>query len=38
LNALSWQIVPGEDKDDEAVIGEADRVCLEAIEAIDEFL
>jgi hypothetical protein len=30
--------VSGEDKDDEAVIAEADRVCLEAIVAIDEFL
>jgi hypothetical protein len=27
-----------EDKDDEAAIIEADRVRLEAIEAIDEFL
>jgi predicted nucleic acid-binding Zn-ribbon protein len=38
LSILSWQIVSGEDKDDEAVITEADRVCLEAIGAIDEFL
>jgi hypothetical protein len=30
--------VSGEDKDDEAVIAEADRVCLEAIAAINEFL
>jgi hypothetical protein len=30
--------VSGEDKDDEAVITEADRVRLEAIAAIDEFL
>jgi hypothetical protein len=28
----------GEDKNDEAAIAEADRVHLEAIEAIDEFL
>jgi hypothetical protein len=28
----------GEDKDDEAAITEADRVRLEAIEAIDEFI
>jgi hypothetical protein len=30
--------VLGEDQDDEAVIAEADRVRLEAIVAIDEFL
>jgi hypothetical protein len=30
--------VLGEDKDDEAVIVEADRVRLDAITAIDEFL
>jgi uncharacterized protein involved in exopolysaccharide biosynthesis len=35
---LSRQIVSGEDKDDEAAITEADRVRLEAIGAIDEFL
>jgi hypothetical protein len=38
LSALSRQIVSGEDKDDEAAIAEADRVRLEAIAAIDEFL
>jgi hypothetical protein len=38
LSVLSRQIVLGEDKDDEAVIAEADRVRLEAIAAIDEFL
>jgi hypothetical protein len=38
LSVLSWQIVSGEDKDDEAVIAEADRIHLEAIAAIDEFL
>jgi hypothetical protein len=38
LSALSQQIVLGEDKDDEAAIAEADRVCLEAIGSIDEFL
>jgi hypothetical protein len=38
LSTLSQQIVSGEDKDDEAAIVEADRVRLEAIEAIDEFL
>jgi hypothetical protein len=38
LSALSQDIVLGEDKDDEVAIGEADRVCLEAIGAIDEFL
>jgi hypothetical protein len=38
LSALSQQIVLGEDKDNEAVIAEADRAPLEAIGAIDEFL
>jgi uncharacterized protein involved in exopolysaccharide biosynthesis len=38
LSTLSRQIVLGEDKDDEAAIAEADRVHLEAREAIDEFL
>jgi hypothetical protein len=38
LSALSRQVVSGEDKDDEAVIAEADRVRLEAIAAIDELL
>jgi hypothetical protein len=38
LNTLSRQVVSGDDKDDEAVIAEADRVRLEAITAIDEFL
>jgi uncharacterized protein involved in exopolysaccharide biosynthesis len=38
LSTLSWQIVSGEDKDDEAAIAEADRAHLEIIEAIDEFL
>jgi hypothetical protein len=38
LSTLSQQIVPGEDKDDEAAIAEADCIRLEAIEAIDEFL
>jgi hypothetical protein len=38
LSTLSQQIVLGEDKDDEATITEADRVRLEAIVAIDEFL
>jgi uncharacterized protein involved in exopolysaccharide biosynthesis len=38
LSTLSQQIVSGEDKDDEATIAKADRVHLETIEAIDEFL
>jgi hypothetical protein len=38
LSILSWQIVSDEDKDDEAAITEAERVHLEAIGAIDEFL
>jgi hypothetical protein len=37
LSALSKQVVPGVDEEDEAVIAEADRVRLEAIAAIDEF-
>jgi hypothetical protein len=35
---MTRQIVSGEDKDDKAAIVEADRVRLEAIVAIDEFL
>jgi hypothetical protein len=38
LSILSRQIVSGEHKDDVAAMTEADHVCLEAIEAIDEFL
>jgi hypothetical protein len=38
LSALSWWIVLGEDKDDDVAIAEANRVRLEAIGAIDEFL
>jgi hypothetical protein len=38
LRSLSRQIVLCEDKDVEAAITEADRVRLEAIGAIDEFL
>jgi hypothetical protein len=38
LSALRRQVVSGEDKDDEAVIAEADRIHLEAIATIDEFL
>jgi hypothetical protein len=38
LSALSRQIMLGEDKDDEVAIAEADRVHLEDIGAIDEFL
>jgi hypothetical protein len=38
LSTLTRQILLGEDKDDEAAIAEADRVHLEAIAAIDEFL
>jgi uncharacterized FlgJ-related protein len=38
LSTLSRQKVSGEDKDDEAARADADRVCLEAIEAVDEFL
>jgi hypothetical protein len=38
LSILSRQIVSGEDKDDEAAIAKADRVRLEAIGTINEFL
>jgi hypothetical protein len=38
LSALSKQVMPGVDEKDEAVIAEVDRVCLEAITAINEFL
>jgi hypothetical protein len=38
LSALSRQVVSREDKDDEVAIAGADRVRLEAIAAIDEFL
>jgi hypothetical protein len=38
LSILSRQIVLGEDKDDKAAIAKADRVRLEAIGVIDEFL
>jgi hypothetical protein len=38
LSALSQQIVSGEDKDDKVAIAEADRVHIEAIATIDEFL
>jgi hypothetical protein len=38
LSALSRQVVPGVDKEDEAVIAEDDRVGLEAIAAINKFL
>jgi hypothetical protein len=38
LSALSKQVVLGVDEEDEAVNAEADRVRLEAIAAIDEFL
>jgi hypothetical protein len=38
LSALSKQVMPGVDKEDEAVIAEVDRVRLDVITAIDEFL
>jgi hypothetical protein len=38
LSALSKQVMPGVDEEDEVVIAEVDRVRLEAIAAIDEFL
>jgi hypothetical protein len=38
LSALSKQVMPGVDEEDEAVIAEVDRVHLDVIAAIDEFL
>jgi hypothetical protein len=38
LSALSKQVMPGADEEDEAVIAEVDRVHFDAIAAIDEFL
>jgi hypothetical protein len=38
LSILSKQVMPGVDEEDEAVIAEVDRVRLDAISAIDEFL
>ena len=38
ISTLSRQIVTGDDKDDEAIIAQADTVRTEAIHAIEEFL
>ena len=38
ISTLSWQIVTGDDKDDEAIVARADAVRTEAIHAIEEFL
>jgi hypothetical protein len=38
LSVLSKQVTPGTDEEDEAVIAKVDRVRLDAIAAIDEFL
>jgi hypothetical protein len=38
LSILSKQVMPGVDEEDEAVIAEVDRVRLDAIATIDEFL
>jgi hypothetical protein len=38
LQALSRQMVAGEDKDDEAIIADADRMKTDALRAIDEIL
>jgi hypothetical protein len=38
LSGLSKQVVPRADEEDEAVIAEVDRVRLDAIAAIDDFL
>jgi septal ring factor EnvC (AmiA/AmiB activator) len=38
LSGLSKQVVPGADEEDEAVIAEVDRIRLDAIAAINDFL
>jgi hypothetical protein len=38
LSGLSKQVMPGADEEDEAVIAEVDRVRLDAIAGIDDFL
>ena len=38
ISTLSWQIVTGDNKDDEAIIARADAVRTEASHAIEEFL
>jgi hypothetical protein len=38
LSSLSKQVVPGADEEDEAMIAEVDRIRLDAIAAIDDFL
>ncbi|PUZ56859.1 hypothetical protein GQ55_5G373600 [Panicum hallii var. hallii] len=38
LSSLSKQVVPGADEEDEAVIAEVDRIRLDAIAAINDFL
>jgi hypothetical protein len=38
LSGLSKQVVPGADEEDEAVIAEVDRISLDAIAAINDFL
>ena len=38
ISTLSWQIVTGDDKDDEAIVARAAAVRTEAIHAIEEFL
>jgi hypothetical protein len=38
LSGLSKQVVPGADEEDEAVIAEVDRIHLDAIAAINDFL
>ena len=38
ISTLSQQIVTGDDKDDEAIIGRADAVRAEAIHAMEKFL
>jgi hypothetical protein len=38
LSSLSKQVVPGADEEDEAVIAEVDRIRLDAVAAINDFL
>ena len=38
ISTLSRQIVTGDNKDDEAIVAQADAIRTEAIHAIEEFL
>ena len=38
ISTLSWQIISGDDKDDEEIIARADAVRADAIHAIEKFM